>query len=145
MPRIVIKKNDLPPISADDSGYNLRLRLVSQDRNRVSFWTPLYSIDAPEVTEIPCLVNIVNTGVSKIINLVWEDPNNNKEYDIYVRWRMSPGDALGDWLYKGSTFSNTWSVIDPGAHSFVISVQKVTYPKQYVQKYSLFTSAETNL
>lgn len=145
MPKIVIKKNDLPPISADDSGYNLRLRLVSQDRNRVSFWTPLYSIDAPAVTEIPCLINVINTGTSKVINLVWEDPNNNKEYDIYVRWRMAPSSTLGDWLYKGSTFSNTWSIIDPGAHSFIVAVQKVTYPKQYVQKYSLFTSAETNL
>lgn len=145
MPKVIIKKNDLPPISADDEGYNLRIRLVSQDRNRISFWTPLYTVNAPGVTEIPCIVEVVNTGSGKIVNLVWEDPNNNKEYDIYIKWKMTSGADFGDWIYKGSTFSNTWSVIDPGAKSFQISIQKVTYPKQYANKYSLYTSSEINL
>lgn len=145
MPKIVIKKNDLPPISADDSGYNLRLRLVSQDRNRISFWTPLYSIQAPQVTEIPCIVSVTNTTSGKIIGMVWEDPNNNKEYDIYVRWKATPSAPFGEWLYKGSTFSNTWSIIGTTDHSFQVAVQKVTYPKKYVQRYSLYTSPETNL
>ena len=57
--KVIIKKNDLPPISADDEGYNLRIRLVSQDRNRISFWTPLYTVNAPGVTEIPCIVEVV--------------------------------------------------------------------------------------
>lgn len=145
MPKIVIKKDELPPISADDEGYNLRIRLVSQDRNRVSFWTPLLTVEAPAVTEIPCLINIVNTGTGKLINLSWDDPNNSKEFDIYVRWRMTPSGPLSDWTYKGSTFSNTWSLLDPGAHTFIVAVQKVSYPKIYAQRYALFTSDEINL
>lgn len=145
MPKIIINKNDLPPISADDEGYNVRLRLISQDRNRSSFWTPLYTVAAPAVTEIPYNIHIVNTGSGQTVNIVWEDPNANREYDVYVKWRMTPSDPNAVWAYKGSTFSNTYSLIDPGAHSVQVSVQKVTYPKAYIQRYSLFTSPEENL
>ena len=52
MPKIIIKKEELPPISTDDTGYNVRVRLISQDRNRSSFWTPLVTIVSPQVTAI---------------------------------------------------------------------------------------------
>lgn len=144
MAKVIIKKEDLPAISADDEGYNLKLRLISQDRNRTSFWTPLYTVDVPEETAIPCIVEVVNTGSGKVVNIIWEDPINN-EHDIYVRWKMTPAGAFGDWLYKGTASSNTWSIIDPSAHSFEISIQRVTYPKKYSTKYSLYVSPETNL
>lgn len=145
MPRVIINKNDLPPISSDDEGYNVRVRLISQDRNRSSFWTPLYTVAAPEVTEIPYNVHVVNTGSGKTVNIVWEDPQNNKEYDVYVKWYMVSSDPDAVWTYKGSTFSNTYTLIDPGAHSFQVSVQKVTYPKAYINRYSLFTSPVDNI
>ena len=145
MPKIIIKKDDLPPISADDEGYNLRIRLISQDRNRTSFWTPLYTVQSASVTEIPCIVDIVNTESGKIVNMTWEDPNHNKQFDIYVSWKMTSGEDFGEWIYKGSTFSNTWSIIDPGAKKVKVAIQKNTYPKKYTQRYALFTSSEINL
>ena len=144
MPKIVIKKDDLPPISADDEGYNLRIRLVSQDRNRISFWTPLYTVESPEVTEIPYIVSVENYSGSKTVKAVWEDPSN-KEYDIYVKWYDNAGASDG-WEYKGSTLANSTEILVPtGAHTFQVSVQRVTYPKKYVQRYSLFTSTQTNV
>ena len=145
MPKVIINKDDLPPISSDDEGYNVRVRLISQDRNRSSYWTPLYTVTAPEVTEIPYNVHVVNAGGTKTVNIVWEDPKSDREYDIYVKWYMTPSDPGAIWVYKGSTFSNTYVLIDPGAHSFQVSVQKVTYPKAYIQRYSLFTSPVDNL
>lgn len=144
MPKVVIKKDQLPPISADDDGYNLRIRLISQDRNRISFWTPLYTIEAPEVTEISYLTTVQNFTGGKVVKVVWEDPSN-KEYDIYVKWYDNAGASDG-WEYKGSTFSNSTEILVPtGAHTYQVSVQKVTYPKKYVQRYSLFTSPQDNL
>lgn len=145
MPRVTIKKEDLPPISADDEGYNLKIRLISQDRNRTSFWTPLYTVDAPAVTEIPYNMHTVNTGSGKVVNLAWDDPQVNRNYDVYVKWYMTAGDPNAIWEYKGTTSANTYVVIDPVAHSFQVSVQTVTYPKAYSVRYSLFTSPVTNL
>ena len=145
MPKIIIKREDLPPISADDEGYNLKIRLISQDRNRTSFWTPLYTIEAPAVTEIPYNTHIVNTGSGKVINLVWEDPHGTLKYDVYVKWYMTAGDPDAVWEYKGTASANTYTLIDPSAHSYQVSVQSITYPKVYSMRYSLFTSAVQNL
>lgn len=145
MPKIVIKKEDLPPISVDDEGYNIKIRLVSQDRNRSSFWTPLYTVEAPAVTEITYNLHVVNTGSGKVVNVSWDDPNGGREYDVYVKWYMTSGDPSAAWAYKGTTSTNSYTLIDPSAHSFQVSVQKMTYPKTYSSRYSLFTSAVTNL
>lgn len=149
MPRIIIKKDDLPPISADDEGYNIKLRLISQDRNRTSYWTPILQVEAPQVTEIPYVFNVSNftspSGNQKTVTVVWNDPNNNKQYDVYVKWYASAGDPNAQWEYAGSTFANTYSLISPTAHSFQVAVQRLTYPKEYVQRYALFTSAVHNL
>ena len=115
MPKIIIKKEDLPPISADDTGYNVRVRLISQDRNRSSFWTPLVTIASPQVTAIPYITHTINTGSGKTISVVWDDNQNNKEYDVYVKWYMTNGDPSAVWEYKGSTLSNTYTLIDPSA------------------------------
>ncbi len=145
MPRVIIKKEDLPPISVDDIGYNVRVRLISQDRNRSSFWTPLVTIASPQVTEIPFITHTINTGSGKTINVVWDDSQNNKEYDVYVKWYMVSGDPTATWEYKGSTLSNTYTLMDPEAHSYQVSVQRLTYPKQYSSRYSLFTSPVHNV
>ena len=145
MPKIIIKKEDLPPISADDTGYNVRVRLISQDRNRSSFWTPLVTIVSPQVTAIPYITHTINTGSGKTISVVWDDNQNNKEYDVYVKWYMTSGDPSAVWEYKGSTLSNTYTLIDPTAHSYQVSVQRLTYPKQYSSRYSLFTSPVHNV
>ena len=150
MPRIIIKKDDLPPVSADDEGYNLRIRLVSQDRNRVSFWTPLYTIDAPQVTEIPYGIEIKNQSVyiggtpvnKKTINVFWRDTVGfTRDYDVYVKWYQTAGDPNAEWVYAGSTFSDSFYLVDNNNdHSVQIAVQKATYPKVYTQRYALFTS-----
>lgn len=150
MPKIIIKKDDLPPISADDEGYNIRLRLVSQDRNRSSFWTPLVTIDAPQVTEIPYGIEIKNQSIvingvpqnKKTITVFWRDTvQYTKEYDVYVKWYATNGDPNAVWQYVGSTFSDSFYLVDYNDdHSFQIAVQKTTYPKEYTQKYALFTS-----
>lgn len=144
MHKVIIKKEDLPPISVDDTGYNLRVRLISQDRNRSSFWTPLITIEAPAVNPIQYVIKKESIG-TKTLNIIWDDTQNNKEYDIYVKWYMSPGDVDAEWVYKGSTLSNNYALIDPDAHSYQVSVQTVTYPKMYTSRYSLFTSPVTNI
>jgi hypothetical protein len=144
MHKVIIKKEDLPPISVDDTGYNLRVRLISQDRNRSSFWTPLITIEVPAVDSIQYVIKKESIG-TKTLNVIWDDTQNNKEYDIYVKWYMSPGDVDATWIYKGSTFSNNYSLIDPDAHSYQVSVQTITYPKMYTSRYSLFTSPVTNI
>lgn len=154
MPRVTINKDDLPPISTNDQGYNVRIRLISQDRNRVSFWTPIHQVYVDAVTKIPYGLNISNTTVyvdgsssnKKIADFFWRDPENNREYDIYAKWYETSGDPNAVWEYEGTTLSSNFSLIDYASHhSIQIAVQRPTYPKVYEQNYALFTSVVHNL
>ena len=146
MPRVVIPKKDLPPISAQDDGYNIRLRLVSQDRNRSSFWTPLYSIAAQASASVTGIVHIVNTGSGKVIDLIWGDPQSDREYDIYMCWNPPVSPQPSDWTYIATTTLNNYRVVPPGtATDFIARLQISTYPKGYSANHLLYESAETNL
>jgi len=51
---------DLPPISSETEGYSIRYRIISEDRNRVSHWSPVYLI-IPDYTYVPELNNDLAT------------------------------------------------------------------------------------
>jgi len=144
MPRVVIKKSELPPISGENNSYVLRFRLVSQDRNRTSFWTPIYEVDVPETTTVPYDLHKMNGVNGKIVNVFWDDASSI-EYDIYVKWYMVPSDPDAVWEYKGTTSGTTFNLIDPDAHAYQVAVQSSTYPKQRYANYTIFESPVENL
>ena len=153
MPKIVIPKESLPPISVDDDGYNIKFRLISQDRNRTSYWTPLYTIAAQPPTQISYGLNITSSNVytggvatsRKIVNFFWEDPDINIANDIYVNWYPTTG-TPSTWQYIATVSANNFSLTDFNSNQGVqVAVQKLTYPKKYSETYALFTSIEHSL
>lgn len=98
-------------IDANTEDYIVRYRVVSEDRNRLSAWSPGYRLPAPTIDQI--LLNngligsqgerlvddpvytsrTVNTpaGEVKIFNVFWNSPdflneNERRVYDLYIRW-----------------------------------------------------------
>jgi hypothetical protein len=41
--KLRIAKSLIPPIDHDTSKYNVRYRVISEDKNRVSHWSPIYN------------------------------------------------------------------------------------------------------
>ncbi len=39
--KVIIKKASLPPLDHDKVGYVFRYRIVSEDKNRTSQWSPI--------------------------------------------------------------------------------------------------------
>ena len=98
----------LPAINSVSEGYTARYRIISEDRNRLSHWSPLYLL-IPEYTNVVGAIGFHKTG--SIANIVWDSVEVTKtynsktysitrshEYDIWVRWDRGDGD--GDWIYK---------------------------------------------
>jgi hypothetical protein len=142
MPRVTIKKEDLPPVSAEDGGYNIRLRLISQDRNRTSFWTPLYTIDAPDSSVVNYSV-VANTATTpKTVTLIWDGDAGYKEYDVFVSWLHASALDDAGWEYKGTISTTTYALIVPttpsAPTSFKVAVQRATYPKEVYPAYTIF-------
>ncbi len=80
----VLKRN-LPPLSVfpDNSiGYYARYRIISEDRNRTSHWSPVYAVRTSPVSQVGGILSFVDD----VLRLVWDDEEDRPGYDIFVAW-----------------------------------------------------------
>jgi hypothetical protein len=114
---VTIFNDDLPIINATINGYAVRYRIVSEDKNRVSHWSPIHYIDAgytyiagqvPEVVQSGNAISVIwdKVQVQKAGNLI----GKIRDYELWVRWGR---DGEGDWIYEGKSNVNSLSLMVP--------------------------------
>jgi hypothetical protein len=133
--KVIIKKEDLPAFNGTQQNYLVRYRVVSEDRNRTSHWSPYYSLTTPIASQVACSVTVL----SNVISLVWQHPASTtfQQYDIYIKTNIK------DWTYLSSSSSTQFSTLVPaGISSFQVAVQVPTYPKRYFTNAAIFTSTQ---
>ncbi|NCA22380.1 MAG: hypothetical protein EBS86_14745 [Crocinitomicaceae bacterium] len=110
-----IVQESLPPINSEIEGYSVRYRIVSDDKNRTSQWSPVIQI-LPNYTYVSGTSSFNKAG--NVGTLVWDSVSIQKdgneirkahEFDIWLKWDRNDS---GDWLYKQR--------IDGGSISFPI-------------------------
>jgi hypothetical protein len=104
-----VLQQDLPPvIQFDESscGYLVRYRIVSEDKNRFSSWSPVEKVVAFDGLNLPGTVsgNINVQGTS--INIVWGDAINRPKYDIFISFDE------GEFAYHGTSSTHNYSIIN---------------------------------
>jgi len=101
--QVRILQKDLPSINTNIEGYSLRYRVLSDDKNRSSHWSPIITLSAG-YTYTSGSISFNKNG--SIAQQAWDavtiskDDNIIKqahEYDIWVKWDRNDG---GDWIYK---------------------------------------------
>lgn len=101
--KIQIGQNILPSINSEIEGYFIRYRIVSDDKNRTSQWSPIFEINPGYTYD---LGEIVFSKNGSIAQQAWDSvtilKNENvirkaDEYDIWIKWDRNDG---GDWIYK---------------------------------------------
>ena len=60
---------DMPPISSITEGYNVRYRIVSEDRNRLSHWSPVFLVK-PEYVFVPGQIGYSSNA--NVVNIDWD-------------------------------------------------------------------------
>jgi len=120
--KAVIKNKNLPSISFDNDSlfYPIRYRIVSEDRNRISQWSPTYKIEVPPTSAagLPYdgavsakRFSISTSGSSPTkIDANWsfkqasESPtdlekmfSNIQSFDIWVRWNSVASPNTANW------------------------------------------------
>lgn len=156
----IIKSSDLPPTLGDNTNliYTLRYRILSEDKNRFSHWSPIKQItiqntftqtgfnpSSPETTNIPHSVSVDNN--SHIVNVSWTMPAllianptdaekilqteqaSIKEFDIYVQWTTSG--VLSNWIWVGKSTGTSYSI------SYPYGVSAPSHVKIRVQKVTI--------
>jgi hypothetical protein len=146
--KVRISRDNLPPISADQGKYVVRYRIISNDRNRVSHWSPQFLVSlTPPNFEAAEDRNISVTVAGSTLVVRWNisakaqaEFNKNPKleltsYDVYLVWGDSPTSTnpIGSpTAYYATSSGNYLTVpIETGRESVRIVVQAITYPRKY--------------
>ena len=130
-----ILKEFLPPVDSESFGYVVRYRIISEDKNRTSHWSPTF------VTN-PITVESVSGAVSttaSIITAVWGDELNRPSYDVFVKFDS------GSFFYHGTTTVHTYQFLNTGTTSVHVKVQIASSVKQVKEGLVIFDSGLKSL
>jgi hypothetical protein len=126
--RTLVDKSDLPPVSLDNT-YILRYRIISEDRNRVSHWSPIISITGNPPTQVDGRIAINGD----IVNIVWEDEAEFPNYDVFVSFDSQ------DFVYHGTTSVHNYSIINEGTQRIDVIIQIASLEKQLSPALQIYT------
>jgi hypothetical protein len=174
--KITILKKDLPSYIGDNDSlsYQVRYRVVSEDKNRSSHWSPIYKLGSTSTfDEVGFDINNISTtnishniSIDKpnhmssitwtmpallIINptttekILQEQQASIKNFDVYVQWKT--GLIWGNWTWVGTSQGAQYSMTYPstGPTHMKFRIQKVTQVKQAFDAATYLISDEQDL
>jgi hypothetical protein len=130
--KVIIKQSDLPPLMVENQGYVFRYRIISDDKNRRSHWSPIKNIK-PEFTFVAKTINHDKAGA--INTVVWDAVTIKKgtntikqadSYDVWLKWHR--GDNA-DWIHHGTINNNSFSIVTPSTYT-ISDVEQVSAPNK---------------
>ena len=121
--KAVIKASSLPLVGPDNS-YVVRYRIVSQDQNRYSHWSPIYNIEGLPVNIEEIQGNISYSNTTRQVTIGWTD-EVVPPYDIFLQVDG------GAWKYLATTTSTSYQyyVRTTLFGDLTFRVQKASYYK----------------
>ena len=114
--KVKVEQDSLPTLSSLTEKYDVRYRIVSEDKNRISHWSPIVTID-PQYVYVSGNISIVSSGITTV---VWDTVTikigaqvirQAKDYDVWVKWSRAAGN--GDWNYVQRISGNSISLVHP--------------------------------
>jgi hypothetical protein len=111
--KAIIKKALLPAIDSDNVGYIFRYRVVSEDKNRTSQWSPVNIVADDTITGVSGALQISQT----ITTVVWDDELNRPKYDIFVGFDSATP------IYHGTSPIHTYSFLNTGTTDVRVIIQ----------------------
>jgi len=111
--KAIIKKALLPAIDSNNVGYIFRYRVVSEDKNRTSQWSPVNIVADDTITGVSGALQISQT----ITTVVWDDELNRPKYDIFVGFDSATP------IYHGTSPIHTYSFLNTGITDVRVIIQ----------------------
>jgi hypothetical protein len=133
--KLRILKSSLPPVDHDTEKYNLRYRVISEDRNRTSHWSPIFNSDGSNVIGTSGAVSITQ----EIITAVWGDENLHPAYDVFVSFDGDP------FYWHGTSVVHSYSFLNEGTTTVQVKVQLVSSKKEIKAALNIFDSGVESL
>jgi hypothetical protein len=133
--KVTIKRSSLPPVDHDSQKYNIRYRIISEDKNRNSHWSSIYNSDGGAVIGTSGALSIT----PEIITAVWGDENFNPSYDIFVSFDGNP------FFHHGISAVHSYPFLNTGTTSVRVKIQIVSSKKQIKEALLVYDSGVRSL
>ena len=140
--KVVIGRDELPAVDLDTRSYNVRYRLISEDRNRISHWSKIYNLVSPIITPITEYALVI-TNSHDLVTVTWnaDQAPETAYFDVWVRWVGNHAESNYPWQYLATTIDNQYAMVFPTSipdptggtelpKKIRVAVQRPTYPKE---------------
>jgi hypothetical protein len=140
--KVIIGRDELPAVDLDTRSYNIRYRLISEDRNRISHWSKIYNLESPTITPITEYA-IVIANSDDLVTVTWnlDKVPETAYFDVWVKWVGNSNESLYPWQYLATTLDNQYAMVFPASipdptggtelpKKIRVAVQRPTYPKE---------------
>jgi hypothetical protein len=127
-----VMPKDLPPVirlHTDVYGYLTRYRVISEDRNRFSAWSPVIDVPVYNLENLPSQVQLDINVSGNTISAVWGDEEERPSYDIFVSEDGQP------FVYHGTSPIHTYSFLNKNNASLIsvaIQVESINKTRESV-------------
>lgn len=141
--KVSVDLSDLTPTYINgEYSYTLRYRVIADNKNRVSEWSPFYDIPAPQgLANIGSVStfdsNVTSTTIpgSKVLFSIFLETtpalSSDQKFDIFVRKFDPITSSWGAWGYLNTQQGNQITVIVENSYSQIdISIHAPSYPKE---------------
>jgi hypothetical protein len=133
--KVIIKKASLPALDHDKVGYIFRYRIVSEDKNRTSQWSPINLVLDDSITAVAGAVQVS----ASVISAVWGDELNRPKYDVFVGF---DGTAA---TYHGTTPIHSYQFIKTGTTNVRVIIQVESSEKTLNANLQIYNSGLVSL
>ena len=135
-----ISRSLLPPIDHDTLKYNTRYRIISEDRNRTSHWSPIYNSDGMLVENYTGSLSVT----PDIITAVWKeesmaDLEADELFDVFVKFDSGP------FVYHGFVSTHSFMFLNEGSTTVQVKVQVISSKKEIKPSLLVYDSGPQSL
>lgn len=133
MPKIIIPREGLPEMDIYTQKYNVRYRIVSENQNNISYWSPIFEIDPGFIFVQGSFINpgqlvmqkhtgyVANTwdsvGIYKTIDLVDTLLGEIDQYDFWIQYTENGGANPSDWMHKERISTTSMNEVVPATYT----------------------------
>ena len=133
--KVIIKKASLPALDHDKVGYVFRYRIVSEDKNRTSQWSPINLVLDNSITSVAGAVQVS----ASVISAVWGDELNRPKYDVFVGFDGATA------TYHGTTPIHSYQFIKTGTTNVRVIIQVESSEKTLNANLQIYNSGLVSL
>jgi enterochelin esterase-like enzyme len=121
--KAVVGKNTLPPVallSDGTYGYIIRHRIISEDQNRYSQWSPIREIAGQAFEDVDGDIIVSSNSTT----VVWDDSLDRPSYDVFVSFDGA------DYFYHGTSPIHTYTFLNKTHTTVDVAIQIESINKQ---------------